>query len=178
VEVQIVNKVDIASRQIREAIRLFFERRDEIAIYTIVASSHQILVDLGNSMGVTSFVKNTAALRKEEVQSFLKTINYPYNFFKHADRDPDGTINLGPLKELTPDLLLDAVVMLQRVAGRIPTEAKIYWTWFVSQYPDGFLNLPEDGEVAKLQSLQLGALSFDEIVQLIQLAEVTEGADA
>lgn len=83
-----------------------------VVIHTIVASAHQILIDLGKKHGITSVVKNTKNLQKKEVKEFIKKINYPYNFFKHADNDPDSIINIEPLIEYTSDFIMDAIVML------------------------------------------------------------------
>jgi hypothetical protein len=178
VEPQIVGKLDVVARQIREAVRLFFEQRDLIVVHTIIASAHQILFDLGTCLGITSVVKNTTALRDDEVQSFLSTINRPFNFFKHADRDPDPTINVGPLERLTADFIMDAIIMLQEVGGSIPMEAKVYWAWFVSFYSEEFDNLPKDGEIAKFQSLELGKLPFSEIVMFLKFTDAVGDADA
>jgi len=172
-----VTKVDVVSRQVREAVRLFFEERDPIVVHTVVASAHQILFDLGKRAGITSAVKNVHALQQEDVQSFLKTINQPFNFFKHADQDPEGAIFLGPLQRLTADFLLDAVVMLQQIAGRIPAEAKVFWAWFVSFYPEEFDDLPKNGEIARMQAMNLGELSFPEIVAVLKMSAVVPDAD-
>ncbi|MDR4498810.1 MAG: hypothetical protein MRK02_12960 [Candidatus Scalindua sp.] len=40
---EIVSKLDVARRQLRIAIRLFFERKDCIAIHTLAASAHDVL---------------------------------------------------------------------------------------------------------------------------------------
>lgn len=177
-ETQIVSKVDVVSRQVREAIRLFFEQRDRIVVHTIIASAHQILFDLGKRSAVGSLIKNTPALNEKEVQSFLSRINYPFNFFKHADRDPDRNIDVGPLERLTSDFIMDAVIMLQRIAGSIPMEAKLYWAWFVSFYAEEFDNLPKNGEIAKLQALELGKMPFSDIVAFLRFAAAMDDADA
>ena len=49
----------------------------------------QILFDLSKGKGFSGALKNTAGMRREEVQEHLRLVNYPFNFFKHADRDPD-----------------------------------------------------------------------------------------
>jgi len=110
----IIDKLEVVCRQIKEAVRLFFEERDRVVIHTIIASAHQILFDLGKQTHVKSVVRNTEELRKPEIQKYLRTINYPYNFFKHADRDSAGRINIGPLDRLTSDFIMDAIVMLQQ----------------------------------------------------------------
>ena len=175
-QVEIVTKIEAASRQLREAILLFFEERDAIAIHTIVASAHQILSDVGKRKGVQSAVKNAAPRRDDEVKSFLMSVNYPYNFFKHADRDPDASINVGPLLQLTAEFIMDGVVMLQLLAGKIPIEAKAFWAWFVSVHHDQFDDLPKDGEISKLQVLEVGKWPFPEIVAFVKFSKIASDA--
>ena len=67
---------------------------------------------------------------------------------------------------------MDAVIMLQRLTGDIPLEAKIFWHWFVSKYPQEFDNLPEDGAIAKMQQLRMADMSFDEISALIKFNDI------
>ena len=173
----IIDKLDVVRRQIKEAVRLFFEKRDRVVIHTIIASAHQILFDLGKQTHVKSAIKNTVALRKPEIQEHLRTINYPYNFFKHADRHPRGRINIGPLERLTSDFIMDAIVMLQELAGDLPTEAKIYWFWFVSKYPQEFDNLPKDGMIAKMQKEGLSEWDFPTIRQFLLFSDIMEEAN-
>ncbi|MBN2286332.1 MAG: hypothetical protein JXI43_07780 [Tissierellales bacterium] len=173
----LIDKLDVVRRQIKEAVRLFFEERDRVVIHTIIASAHQILFDIGKKSDVKSAVKNTMGLRNPEIQKYLKTINYPYNFFKHADRDPKAKINIGPLNRLTSDFIMDAIVMLQQLAENIPTEAKVYWFWFVSKYPQEFDNLPKDGEIAKMQSEGLTDWDFKTITQFLLFNDIMEEAN-
>lgn len=174
---RIIGKLDVVESQLSEAIRLFFERRDPVVVHTLVASAHQILLDVGKTRGVGSQIKKLANLKAQEVQEFLRAVNYPYNFFKHADRDAESMIDVGPLFQLTADFLMDGVLMLQKIAGRLPMQARIYWAWFVSYYQEQFADLPRDGAIAKLQEQNLGSKSFNELSAFIKLAELeSDGA--
>lgn len=172
-----IDKVEVVNRQIIEAVRLFFNERDSVAIHTLIASAHQILFDLGKQKNIQSALKNTASLRKSEVQKFIRKINYPYNFFKHADKDPNSKINILPLVDLTVDFIFDAIVMLQQISGELPYEAKIYWLWFVSKYNEGFDNLPADSETRKFQEVGLGNLEFKDISKFIYYIDKYGGID-
>ena len=158
-----IDKIEVVKRQVKEAIRLFFAERDLVVIHTIIASAHQILFDIGKKRGIESIVKNTSSLNNKEIQKFLKTVNYPYNFFKHADKDPDKKINVGPLERFTSDFIMDAVVMLQRLSNDIPFEAKIFWFWFVSKYPQEFEDCPDYGEIKKMQAENIAEWNFSTI---------------
>ncbi len=174
-EHEIIDKLDVVERQIKESVQLFFEGRDLVVIHTIIASAHQILFDVGKLSEIESAIKNIKSLSQAEVREFLKTVNYPYNFFKHADKDPEGKIDIGPLSRLAQDFIMDAIVMLQILKGTIPFQAKVFWFWFVSKYPEEFSNLPKDGEIATMQEANFAALDFEEIALFLKCGEALEG---
>lgn len=173
-----IDKVEVVNKQIKEAVRLYFDKRDPVVIHTLIASAHQILIDLGKIKGVDSQIKNTKSLEKSEVQELIKNLNYPYNFFKHADKDHDAKINVSPLIDLTSDFLMDAIIMLQRISGNIPDEAKVFWNWFVSENKDEFDNLPENSEIRKMQDFKINEWDFPTISSFIKFIDVFGSIDA
>ncbi len=161
-EVCWIDKIEVARRQIREAVRLFFGARDPVAIHTLIASAHQILGDISDKRGAQSVLKN------------VKRVNYPFNFLKHADRDPGAKINIGPLLRFSGDFIMDAILMLQQIAGDIPIEANIFWTWFVSKYPEQLDNLPDGSEIRKMQQHKLADWDFRRISYFLEFAEIVK----
>jgi hypothetical protein len=107
-----VNKIDVAVRQIRVAVRLHFEECDPVALHTLVAATHRMISDLRKHKGGRSVLDSAVKVAAK--------------FFKHADKDPDGRVNIEPLPTMTQDLLMDAVSTLQGVAPQIPVEAKLW----------------------------------------------------
>ena len=112
------------------------------------------------------------------MQKLIKNINYPYNFFKHADKDHDAKINIAPLIELTPDFVMDAIIMLRRISGKIPDEAKIFWNWFVSENESEFDNLPEGSEIRKMQEMKMNEWDFPTISNFIKFIGVFGSIEA
>jgi hypothetical protein len=125
-------KQDIARRQIVEAIRMFFERRDAVATHTVISAAHQVLTDLAKGSQTPSVLRRS---------NNRKNINFGSNFLKHADKDPSGRINVEPLPALNAEFLMDAVGMLQNVTGDLPFPAKFYFSWFVTKHEDLFENI-------------------------------------
>ena len=159
-----VHKIDVAERQLCGAIRFFFERRDPIIVHALVAAGHQVLTDLGDGFGVIGLLKG----RTQSVED-VKKLNFAANFFKHADRDPDGRINIAPLPDLTAEFLMDAVILLQRLKGTIPIEAKVFWSWFVTKHKDLF-----EGSGKAIQDLidfGLDPADFEAITSMLKLSE-------
>lgn len=160
-----VTKLDVAERQLCGAVRYFFERRDPIIVHALVAAGHQLLTDLGNVSGVVGLLK-----RKNQSGDHTRSLNYAANFFKHADRDPQSRINIAPLSNLTEGFLMDAVVMLQRLKGNIPVEAKIFWSWFITKHQDLFEDSTKS--IPSLADIGLAPDDFDAIVALLKFSDV------
>lgn len=159
-----VTKIDVAERQLCEAVRYFFERRDPIIVHALVSAGLQVLTDLGNASGVIGLLKG-----KNQSVKHLKSLNSAANFFKHADRDPQSRINIAPLSDLTAEFLMDAVVILQRLKGNIPIEAKVFWSWFVTKHQDLFEG---SGEATQsLMDIGLDPDDFEAIVTLLRISD-------
>lgn len=172
-----IDKFEVARHQISEAVTLFFESRDIVVIHTIIASAHQVLLDVGKESGVVSAIKNPEGLTREEFRKHVRTINEPYYFFKHADKDPKGKINIAPIGRFTSDFILDAILMLQNIAGELPIEAKVFWGWFVSTYPEEFDNCPEDGAIKNMISMGLNEWDFPTTSHFLVFGEVMQEAN-
>ncbi len=169
-----IDKIEVAKRQITEAVKLFFESRDFVVIHTVIASAHQILFDVGKEQGIASVVKNPRGMTREEFRKHVKTVNEPYNFFKHADKDPKGKINIAPIERFTSDFILDAILMLQNLSGDIPLEAKVFWGWCISTYPDEFDDCQENGALKHLMSLGLNEWDFHKIRHFLTFGEIMQ----
>ena len=90
-----ISKLDAAKRQLEMALNLFFRNGDPVSIHTLVNASQQILQDICNTQGVQGIkVRIMDMVREDKKKEFLIKINAPRNFFKHADKDPDGIIDL------------------------------------------------------------------------------------
>jgi hypothetical protein len=171
-QIEWVTKLDVARRQTIEAIKLFFEERDPVAVHTITAAAHQVLTDVARHRNLQSIIKDRGGLKSEALRRHINNVNLAYNFFKHADRDPEGRININPLPEITEDLLMDAVYMLQALCPPLSAEGMIFWTWFVSKRKEDFENLPDNSETRKMQEHNLGVLPFSTIRMFIDFWDI------
>jgi hypothetical protein len=129
-----VGKLDVARRQLIEAIWLFFHERDTIAIHTIITAAHTILEDLAILKGIES-IRHNSEIRQEKKPSWIKILNTTQNFFKHADKDPDGILDFNP--ELQRFFIRDAIQLYANLSPYSPfPEAILYCAWFSKKYPD------------------------------------------
>jgi len=136
-KIERIDKLDAVRRQLRTAIRLFFEEKDSVSIYTLASAVVELLRDLLRPSGRGSFLKDSDMIRPEKKREYLEIVNRPQNFFKHADQDPDDVLEFRP--ETVPFVLLDCVAMYQTLTGRFLREGFLFLMWFAAKYPEFLL---------------------------------------
>lgn len=96
-----LSKLDTARRQLDCALELWFLDKDEVSVHTLVAAAHQIFHDLhqkqgGPGIAGTGLLFDSIIIKDEHREEFVEFMRAPANFLKHADRDPDGTLEFAP----------------------------------------------------------------------------------
>jgi len=138
-----ISKLDAAKRQLEMAIRLFLGNEDIVSIHTLTAAAHEVLRNLCSKQGKGSFLKDTGLrmIKPEKISEFLKMMNEPENFFKHANKDPEAILKfyIGP----TEMLLWDVVAMYQQLTQEVTPLMRVYYLWYFSKYPDVLMDSPE-----------------------------------
>ena len=129
-----ITKLDAASRQLGEAIRMFFESRDALAIHTLAAAAQGILRDVAKAAGGEhqSILHDHPQIPAERRREWIAAVNAPRNFLKHADKDPEGTIEFD--EEENEQVLLDAVLLHGTVATEFLSAANVYMGWFTTKH--------------------------------------------
>ena len=142
-----LSKLDAAKRQIETAIRIYFGYGDPVSIHTLTAAAYNIVRDINVHRGgkklfmKDGFLEYVVPGREAEVRKYL---NAAENFFKHADRDHNDTIDFQP--ESSDWLLWEAGNVYSRLTGEVPALIRIFHVWFLIQNPT-FLKLDELGNV-------------------------------
>ena len=130
-----ISKLDAAKRQLEMALNLFFRNGDPVSIHTLVNASQQILQDICNTQGVQGIkVRIMDMVREDKKKEFLIKINAPRNFFKHADKDPDGIIDFN--SEMTYLDLWDACMMYTTLTQETPAIMQVFYIWNYANSPD------------------------------------------
>lgn len=127
-----VSKLDVARRQLEQAIFLFFNDGDPIAIHTLVAAAYNIIRDLNiktNADGKMIKTKLVNEAKESERKRIRDKISEAENFFKHADRDPEALLNFNPA--MTGLLLYDATQHLKALTGKDSAYFKVYNAWVI-----------------------------------------------
>ena len=136
-----IKKLEAAERQMNEAIRLFFERRDSVAVHTLAAASDQVLSDICAAKGIESPIRNDAYFIREGAhRKWFRVLKQAENFFKHAKRDPEGTLDFSA--EQTTWCLFDATSLYWRLTNDLTHEARVFLCWLFLREPDLLRDCP------------------------------------
>ncbi len=138
-----LTKLDVAKLQLRDAIMLLFHERSAVAIHTLTAAAHKILDDIAQQKGMHT-IRSLPYIREENKKTWSALLNEPQNFFKHADRDPEASLDFHP--EFPHFFLFDAIQTYQELTQEpLFPEARIYLFWFLHKYPE-FIEYLEETE--------------------------------
>jgi len=91
-----ISKIDAACRQLNTAIKLWFADGDLVSIHTLACSAHQIVHDINQQKGGRDLIYDSLVIKDEYRCEANRIFKHPYNFFKHANKDASGTIELKP----------------------------------------------------------------------------------
>jgi hypothetical protein len=132
-------KIDVAERQLRTAIRLFFAESDPVSIETLAGAANGVLRGIAASKGVKSILHDGKFIKPEYRKEWIQLLHESQNFFKHADRDTDAKLEFRP--EWIKFVLLEACHLYRHLAsanhlnkGQLK-EAICFEIWFSMSHP-------------------------------------------
>ena len=164
---EIVTKLEAAERQLWVAIRLFFERRDAIAVHTLAAAAHSVLVDLARPRGGKIFFEKDKYARPEDKED-NDMLRAAQNFFKHGAKDPNQELPF--FFETTLFLLYDAALLHWRLTGALSSEVSAFISWYWGKNPDLLTrSKPSPGLVEQVKNY--ARYDFEDILRLLDLNE-------
>ncbi len=137
-----VSKTDAAKRRLETAIRLWFFSQDPVSIHTLAAAAHQILHDIGKTRGAPSMLRDIEGIRPGYEKRVRETINRYENFFKHADKDPEGLLDFNP--EAPQGFLLDAVITYEALTREAVPLFTTLKTWIFIHNPELMKDEPRE----------------------------------
>ncbi len=170
-----VTKMDAVRRQLRSAVRMFFEDRDTIATYTIAAAVEGLLGGLLKHAGKAHPFRDSDIIVPQHKKEFQKYVNRAQNFFKHADEDPGGILEFPPV---TLEYLLFECAFLYRLyTGRVLREGQVFAVWFAMHHP----NLVKPGAfkeaIEKIEALAGRGASKQVFLDVLNRADLGQNAD-
>lgn len=152
---------------------MFFEKRDPVSIFTLMAASHGVLRDLlrvGKDEDFASLIKDNPTIPKENRTLWVKDINKYQNFFKHANTDPDESIEFN--SEVLPIFIYDSVQMLERLTNAKFFEGSVFNAWHVVSFPELLRDdAPSRAMLPFAEQMGLDPNNFKALRQLLNSAE-------
>jgi hypothetical protein len=130
---QTIHKLEAAQRQLCVAIALWFHDGDDIAVHTLSAAAHQIIHDINRDRGGRDLLFDSIIIKDEFRKEWLACIKSSVNFFKHADRDPDESIEFTPASSL--GFIIFSVLGLELLGVSKKPEEDVFMKWLFIQNP-------------------------------------------
>jgi hypothetical protein len=144
-----LTKLDVVQRQLRTAIRMFFEDADTVSAYTLAAAVEGVLGGLLKKQGTPHPFRESDMIKKGMEREFNSILNQSQNFFKHANTDADAVHDF-PAIALEYELFWCAV-LYHLVRGCFLREAWILFIWFGIHHPDVVNDGPFKATLANLK---------------------------
>ncbi len=171
----IITKPQAASRLLDSAIHLFFSNGDAVAIHTLAASAANLFSDLAERSEVhaswRTHLREESGLSRKALTDIL---HLEWNFFKHAERNPTGTLSFNEL--LSEDFMFMAVLDCGEL---LPTTLpmQVFQIWYIAAHPERFADneqlfldaqrlLPSLSKLSREQQITKGALFLSEHCRL------------
>ncbi len=145
----LINKQDAGRRQMDAAIKLYFHEGDELATHTLVGAAHILLTDLSKAAKMQTIIDRFVVPDQRWV--FEKAIRKPQNFIKHADDDPEATLDFDPHN--TELMLFIDIQMFKELVGSVTHAMQAFETYAAATWGKlAFEAVPDDvlGGIAEI----------------------------
>lgn len=151
-ELPALTKLDVAQREINAAVNMTFAGGDPVAICVLASAARAIVGALCEIADASSFKKELQDFEPEmSDRAYYKAANKAWNFFKHADQDPEDVLE-GFKPDDADSILFTAVFDFGALCQGKSIEAQVFEGWFLFRYgnpedvpaglPDFFPDLP------------------------------------
>lgn len=130
-----IGKLEAARRQIEFAIRAHFENRDPFAIHTVAEAAMGILRPLVEKRGAVRIHQAIVdCIKPGSERTFWWYVHRASNFLKHADRDPDATLE-DVHEEINDSSLFLAIAYYADLSSEpISRTMNLFFIWFLCSH--------------------------------------------
>jgi hypothetical protein len=131
-----ITKLEAARRQIDFAIEHHFAEADPFVIHTVISAAFGILRPLAERHGnVRAHRAFADIIRPGKEQEFWGYVNRASNFLKHADRDPDASLE-DVREEINDSAIFVALAYYADLAGRLSRPMSVFQVWHAVLHPE------------------------------------------
>jgi hypothetical protein len=110
-----LSKLNVGRRQLDAALDLWFSDYDPIPVHTLAAAAHEIFADICKHRGLPALMFDPALYRPGKAGVARTVLHKHYNFFKHANSDPEAFIDFPT--ELTEGFISMAIAGWRDLGG-------------------------------------------------------------
>lgn len=133
-----ITKFKAAESQLITAIDLYFKNGDPVSIHTLARSAHEVLDRLCEHEGLDrSVIEQGVAefVKPEFKKQVFQKVSESRNFFKHADKDPEGVLSWNP--DISIYFIWDATSLYRRLnKSKMPCEILVFSGIFRIEHSD------------------------------------------
>jgi hypothetical protein len=130
-----LTKLEVARRQLATAIELWFYEKDQVSIHTLAAAAYEVIHSVSKKHGrKIDLLFDSICVRDEYRREFRQALNKPANFFKHADKDSDGTIEFNPV--VSEPFIIFAILGLNAIGIHGNKHELAFWAWLCLRRPE------------------------------------------
>jgi hypothetical protein len=136
-----ITKLDAARRQLASAIRLWFNGGDPVSIHTLSFAAYEVIhvISKHRDKYRRDLIFDSDLIVDEHRSEFNKLMKLHAGFFKHANKDPDGSIEFHPR---TSELfILFTILGLETLQEPVAGEERAFMLWRYFNYPDQLTEL-------------------------------------
>jgi hypothetical protein len=132
----VVTKLDVGRRQLRTAIRLWFQDADPIPVHTLAYAAYEIIHVLSKKRDPyrDTLIFDADMIKDEYRQDWNDKIKKGANFFKHAKNDAGDSLEFMP--SLTMLFIMGAMFGLRLMKEAPSTEEQTMFYWLCFHHPD------------------------------------------
>lgn len=125
-----LSKLEAATRQLRTAIKLMFERVDPVPVHTLVGAASIIISDLvEKNVPEKSWDHFAQQANNISASEYFRVMREAQNFLKHAKDDSDAILNFNPID--TESLAFWAVMNAGEL-GPLSMEESVFQLWYLA----------------------------------------------
>lgn len=134
-ELQRIYRKDAAKRLITTAIELVFANGDAVSTNVLTWSATEMLRGIASASSVQTFhAELELRIKPDYIKDWRHALKGHYNYFKHADRDPERVI-----EDFSPDAttwaLFAAQIDYNAIYKTRTWPMLVYHLWFMCRYP-------------------------------------------
>lgn len=176
-----LDKEQVAIRQLDTAIRLLFGRGDVVSIHTLACAAAEVFRGILQAKDGHSWqdaIIETYAGREQEVR---RTLARARNFFKHADRDPQETLDFDEVTNdetiIVATLEYGEILRLGAPSGqtKATNPMSIFQLWYFAKDPRFF---QEGSNKLGEEIVQRAQCLFPGLTEISREEQLDQGQDA